>query len=167
MLLRQVGDRITGGDIYGLVNENSLIQHSIMLPPNARGNITFVAPAGMYNVEEEVIEVEFQGTKKVRTGCCVPQHAHARAVKPCMHRHARRQTRCPAPSPAAPVGGRAGGRGKGAHASVAVHIVYKHYAHARMLPGPCAERAACTARGRARGVSCNPTTVPSPPTPAT
>lgn len=37
-----------------------------MLPPGARGNITYIAPAGQYGINEEVIEVEFQGTKKVR-----------------------------------------------------------------------------------------------------
>ncbi|PNH04331.1 V-type proton ATPase catalytic subunit A isoform 1 [Tetrabaena socialis] len=60
----KVGDRITGGDIYGLVAENSLIEHRLMLPPGARGSVTYIAPSGHYNVDEEVIEVEFQGTKK-------------------------------------------------------------------------------------------------------
>jgi V-type H+-transporting ATPase subunit A len=62
----QVGDRITAGDIYGVVFENSLVEHRIMLPPGARGNISHIAPAGHYTVEEEVIEVDFQGVKKVR-----------------------------------------------------------------------------------------------------
>jgi vacuolar-type H+-ATPase catalytic subunit A/Vma1 len=62
----QVGDRITGGDIYGVVAENSLIEHRIMLPPGARGTVTYIAPSGHYTVEEEIIEVDFQGTKKVR-----------------------------------------------------------------------------------------------------
>ncbi|KAG2449376.1 hypothetical protein HYH02_005528 [Chlamydomonas schloesseri] len=60
----KVGDRITGGDIYGIVNENSLIEHRLMLPPGARGTVTYMAPSGHYNVEEEIIEVDFQGTKK-------------------------------------------------------------------------------------------------------
>ncbi|KXZ46920.1 hypothetical protein GPECTOR_39g414 [Gonium pectorale] len=60
----KVGDRITGGDIYGLVAENSLIEHRLMLPPGARGTVSFIAPSGHYNVEEEIIEVDFQGTKK-------------------------------------------------------------------------------------------------------
>lgn len=60
----KVGDRITAGDIYGVVFENSLVEHRIMLPPGARGIITYIAPAGHYNIEEEVIEVDFQGTKK-------------------------------------------------------------------------------------------------------
>lgn len=61
----QVGDRITGGDIYGLVQENSLLEHRVMLPANARGSITYLAAPGEYNIEEKVIEIEFQGTKKV------------------------------------------------------------------------------------------------------
>ncbi|KAG2433335.1 hypothetical protein HXX76_008399 [Chlamydomonas incerta] len=60
----KVGDRITGGDIYGIVNENSLIEHRLMLPPGARGTVTYIAPSGHYNVEEEIIEVDFQGIKK-------------------------------------------------------------------------------------------------------
>uniref|UniRef100_A0A7R9VXR1 H(+)-transporting two-sector ATPase n=1 Tax=Chlamydomonas euryale TaxID=1486919 RepID=A0A7R9VXR1_9CHLO len=63
----KVGDRITAGDIYGVVYENSLVEHRVMLPPGARGNITYIAPSGNYNIEEEVIEVEFQGSKKKYT----------------------------------------------------------------------------------------------------
>ena len=37
-----------------------------MLPPNARGTITYIAPAGEYTIAEDVIEVEFQGERKVR-----------------------------------------------------------------------------------------------------
>ena len=32
----QVGDRITSGDIYGVVHENSLLEHKVMLPPGAQ-----------------------------------------------------------------------------------------------------------------------------------
>jgi hypothetical protein len=32
----KVGDHITGGDIFGIVPENNLIQHRIMMPPNAK-----------------------------------------------------------------------------------------------------------------------------------
>ena len=31
----QVGDRVTGGDIYGTVPENTLIDHKLMLAPGA------------------------------------------------------------------------------------------------------------------------------------
>lgn len=60
----KVGDRITGGDIYGIVHENSLMDHKVMLPPNARGNISYIAPAGQYSLEDKVIEIDFGGEKK-------------------------------------------------------------------------------------------------------
>lgn len=60
----QIGDRITGGDIYGLVQENTLMQHRVMLPPQARGNITYLAPSGQYGITDKVIEIEFGGVKK-------------------------------------------------------------------------------------------------------
>ena len=40
----KVGDLISGGDIFGIVPENNLIEHRIMLPPNARGRITPTSP---------------------------------------------------------------------------------------------------------------------------
>ncbi len=81
----QVGDRITGGDIYAIVKENSLMDHKVLLPPGARGNVSYIAPAGQYTIDEEVIEVEFQGTKKVRTGGRTP-HAPTASLWPCAAR---------------------------------------------------------------------------------
>lgn len=46
----QVGSHITGGDIYGMVYENSLIKHKLMLPPRNRGTVTYLAPPGNYDV---------------------------------------------------------------------------------------------------------------------
>ncbi|ORX61445.1 V-type proton ATPase catalytic subunit A [Hesseltinella vesiculosa] len=58
----QVGDHITGGDVYGQVFENSLVSnHNIMLPPNARGTISYIAPKGQYTIEDVVLEAEFEG----------------------------------------------------------------------------------------------------------
>merc|ERR1719506_2770657 len=59
-----VGDRVAGGDIYATVFENTLLKHHVMLPPDAMGRVSYVAPAGNYTVEEKVIELEFQGAKK-------------------------------------------------------------------------------------------------------
>jgi hypothetical protein len=36
----------------------------VMLPPNARGTISYIAPSGHYTVNDEVIEIEFQGQKR-------------------------------------------------------------------------------------------------------
>lgn len=60
----KVGDHITGGDIFGSVFENSLMSiHNILLPPKARGTITWIAEAGSYGVAEKILEVEFDGKK--------------------------------------------------------------------------------------------------------
>ncbi|KAM3579499.1 H(+)-transporting V1 sector ATPase subunit A [Umbelopsis sp. WA50703] len=60
----QVGDHITGGDIYGKVYENSLVSvHNIMLPPKSRGTITYIAPPGSYTLNDTVLEIEFEGEK--------------------------------------------------------------------------------------------------------
>lgn len=41
-----VDGHIPGGDIYGIVNKNSLSKHKIMLPPRNRGTVTYIAPLG-------------------------------------------------------------------------------------------------------------------------
>jgi len=52
-----VGSHITGGDIYGVIHENTLIAHKVMLPPRSMGTISFIAPAGMYHVDDVILEV--------------------------------------------------------------------------------------------------------------
>ncbi len=47
----QVGSHISGGDIYATVQENTLIEHRLMLPPKAAGTITYMAEPGDYNIE--------------------------------------------------------------------------------------------------------------------
>ena len=47
----EVGDHISGGDVFGSVYENSLVDnHKIMLPPRALGTVTYVAEKGSYSV---------------------------------------------------------------------------------------------------------------------
>lgn len=61
----QVGDHITGGDVFGSAFENSLLSdHKIMLPPRARGTVVSIAEAGSYTVEDTVLQVEFEGVVK-------------------------------------------------------------------------------------------------------
>lgn len=62
---KKVGDHITGGDIYAVVFENSLMNdHKVLLPPRARGTITYIAEKGNYTVGEKILEVEFDGKKQ-------------------------------------------------------------------------------------------------------
>ena len=45
------GDLLSQGDIFGMVNENSLFsEHSILVPPKCKGRVTYIAPAGDYNI---------------------------------------------------------------------------------------------------------------------
>merc|ERR1719360_365504 len=59
----RIGSHITGGDVYGVVQENNLIRHDIMLPPKARGTVTYLAPPGNYTIKDVVLETEFDGVK--------------------------------------------------------------------------------------------------------
>ena len=52
----QVGDHISGGDIFGCVYENSLVDnHKIMLGPRGLGTITYIADKGSYAVDVSVL----------------------------------------------------------------------------------------------------------------
>ncbi|XP_063230137.1 V-type proton ATPase catalytic subunit A isoform X1 [Bacillus rossius redtenbacheri] len=59
----KVGNHITGGDVYGLVHENTLIKHRMLLPPRAKGTVTYIAPPGNYTVDDVVLETEFDGER--------------------------------------------------------------------------------------------------------
>lgn len=50
IICQQIGSHITGGDIYGVVHENTLLKHKMMLHPRAKGTVTYVAPPGNYNI---------------------------------------------------------------------------------------------------------------------
>lgn len=52
---------MAGGDIYGIVHENTLVQHKMMLPPKAQGYLKYLAPEGYYDVEDVIIETEYEG----------------------------------------------------------------------------------------------------------
>ena len=59
------GEHISGGDVWGKVVENSLLnEHRILLPPRARGTIKKIAGKGEYTVDEPLLTVEFEGEEK-------------------------------------------------------------------------------------------------------
>ena len=79
---------MTTGDIYAKVPENTLIEHRICVPIGARGNVTWVAPQGEYNINDEVLEIEFGGEKKARSaawtvGRAPPSHSLSPAQRSC------------------------------------------------------------------------------------
>ena len=89
VLASQTGDRLTSGDIYANVHENSLLDHRIMVPPGAKGNVTYIAPAGEYSLEDKVLELEFGGVKKVLSvlSCDSLAEAHL-LISPSQHEEA-------------------------------------------------------------------------------
>ncbi|GAB6148637.1 V-type ATP synthase subunit A [Stetteria hydrogenophila] len=57
------GDKVSGGDVLGWVQETSLIRHLIMVPPNVHGRLSWVAGEGEYTVEDTIAEVETERGK--------------------------------------------------------------------------------------------------------
>ncbi|KAI9880735.1 MAG: H(+)-transporting V1 sector ATPase subunit A [Watsoniomyces obsoletus] len=60
------GDHISGGDVWGKVVENSLLnEHRVLMPPRARGTIKKIAKKGEYTVAEPLMTVEFNAGPSV------------------------------------------------------------------------------------------------------
>ncbi len=53
----KVGDKVTGGDILGKVDETKLIVHKVMVPPNLSGVITNIK-SGNFNITEIIAEIK-------------------------------------------------------------------------------------------------------------
>ncbi|WP_297535238.1 ATP synthase subunit A [Thermococcus sp.] len=54
----KVGDRVTGGDVLGVVPETSIIEHKVLVPPWVEGEIVEIAEEGDYTVEEVIAKVK-------------------------------------------------------------------------------------------------------------
>ncbi|CAF3734371.1 unnamed protein product [Rotaria sp. Silwood1] len=63
----QIGSHITGGDIFGTVPEDQMIQHRLMLHPKVKGTVTYIALEGNYALEDVILETEFNGEKREHT----------------------------------------------------------------------------------------------------
>ncbi|KAI0043561.1 V-type ATPase [Auriscalpium vulgare] len=81
----KLGDHVSGGDIFGRVYENSLVDaHKIMLSPRAMGTVTHIAEKGSYAVDDVVLETEFQGKTTKHT---LMQLWPVRAPRPVAEKH--------------------------------------------------------------------------------
>ncbi len=52
-----VGDYVQTGDIIALTQETSLIEHRIMVPPEIKGKIEWIAPNGSYTITETIAKI--------------------------------------------------------------------------------------------------------------
>jgi V/A-type H+-transporting ATPase subunit A len=59
--LIKVGEKVSGGDIIGKVEETPLIEHRIMVPPSLKGIVTDVSREGDYTVEDPVVTLNSEG----------------------------------------------------------------------------------------------------------
>jgi len=55
------GDKVSPGDILGVVQETDLIEHRILVPPNVHGTLKEIAKEGDYTVEENIAIVDMNG----------------------------------------------------------------------------------------------------------
>ncbi|MDI3281653.1 MAG: V-type ATP synthase subunit A, partial [Bacillota bacterium] len=57
----KAGDQVVGGDILGVVQETTLVEHRIMDPPGLSGTLEFIAPEGQYTVADEIARLRTAG----------------------------------------------------------------------------------------------------------
>jgi len=53
-----IGDYLDSGDIYAKVQETSLIEHRLMVPPGISGRVVFAEKSGSYNIEHVLVKLE-------------------------------------------------------------------------------------------------------------
>lgn len=51
------GEEVRGGDVLGKVDESSLVEHKIMVPPGVRGELSEIASEGKYKVTDKVATI--------------------------------------------------------------------------------------------------------------
>lgn len=56
------GDEVRGGQVFGEIQETSLIVHRVMIPPGLDGTVEWIKPEGRYTIEEPVLGL------RLRTG---------------------------------------------------------------------------------------------------
>lgn len=54
----KLGDFLVQGQIFGEVNETTLIIHKLLVPPEVHGTVTEIATDGHYNIEMPLIKIE-------------------------------------------------------------------------------------------------------------
>ena len=57
-MVAKQGDYVTVGDIIAVTQETSLIEHRIMIPPNIKGKIEWIAPNGNYTIVDIIAKVK-------------------------------------------------------------------------------------------------------------
>ncbi len=75
----KVGDRVTGGDVLGTVQETTLIEHKVMVPPKLVGTVKSIK-AGAHTIEDVIASIETADGKIVDV--CMLQRWPIRIPRP-------------------------------------------------------------------------------------
>lgn len=59
----QVGSKLAGGDVLGVVAETPLVEHFIQVPPNMQGKLVNIEPQGDYTITDNIATLEVNGSK--------------------------------------------------------------------------------------------------------
>lgn len=54
----QLGQAIEAGNLMGIVQETKYVTHKVMVPPGIKGKIKSIVPAGTYNINQSIAELE-------------------------------------------------------------------------------------------------------------
>lgn len=83
-LLVHEGDMLQSGQVYGRIQETSLLEHRLMVPPEVSGRVTFVEKNGSYNIEHVLVTLE---TEKGSVDLKMYQVWPVRQPRPVKHRN--------------------------------------------------------------------------------
>ncbi|MFX1567764.1 MAG: V-type ATP synthase subunit A [Promethearchaeota archaeon] len=62
--LRKLNDKVEIGDIIGVVQETSYLEHRIMVPPYTSGILSFIANEGNYTIIDEIFRIKVNDEEK-------------------------------------------------------------------------------------------------------
>eukprot|EP01083_Nonionella_stella_P074944 203450_1 len=54
----RMGQSVSGGDVLGTVQENPLIVHKVLMPPNVAGTVTWMVKEGDYTLDDKIMTVK-------------------------------------------------------------------------------------------------------------
>jgi V/A-type H+/Na+-transporting ATPase subunit A len=61
---RKAGDEVNGGAILGTVPETAALEHRVMVPPNIKGTLTWIAAEGEYTITDVIARVKTEAGEK-------------------------------------------------------------------------------------------------------
>lgn len=62
--LRKINESVEGGDTIGSVKETKFIDHTIMVPLNISGKLSYVATEGDYTIKDEIYRLHIEGEER-------------------------------------------------------------------------------------------------------